>query len=385
MPLSVMCNWLTFFTLLILHSPLAEARSLIQPNANVRALGMGNAFVALAKDTDALFYNPAGLGRTTHLTWTIMDLRLGASGYEAFQNLQDAQGSGSFADTVASLYGESVGLGVGLKTGVTMPYLGFAVFNDFDARLLPENPAFPTLNIDAMNDYGAVAGIAIPLLPNLHWGTSLRRVKRTGSSVPFGPSFVASLDPEVIMDSVMNEGRGYGLDTGFNLILPNPLVTTTLSLLWRDIGKTSYRPQPGLTPPPRQEDEILFGLGAQIDLPMMSITPALDLRFLNDTKMQLNKKLNFGVEVSLPLLDARAGFHQGYYALGAGLDIGIMRLDLATYGVEVGEYAGQLEDRRYLLQLTLELGFDVKSTLFTINDPDPPAPSARGRRIKQRR
>ncbi len=363
----------------------AQGRSLLQQNANVRALGMGNAFVALAQDTDALFYNPAGLARSTHLTWTIMDLRLGASGYEAFTKVQDVQGSGTFADTVRELYGESVGLGVGLKTAVTMPYLGFAIFNDFDARLLPENPAFPTLNIDAINDYGAVLGLAVPILPNLHWGAAVKRVKRTGSSVPFGPSFVGSLDPAVIMDSIMNEGRGYALDTALNLILPGQFMETSFSLLWRDVGVTSFRPKPGLTPPPRQEDEVAFGMAAHFDLPMMSITPALDLRFLNEPKTQLNKKLNFGVEVSLPLLDARAGFHQGYYALGAGLDIGFMRLDLATYGVEVGEYASQMEDRHYLLQLTFELGFEVKSTLFRGSDAPPPSHSARGRRIKQRR
>jgi hypothetical protein len=29
-----------------------------------------------------------------------------------------------------------------------------------------------------------------------------------------------------------------------------------------------------------------------------------------------------------------------------------------TYGVELGEYPGQLEDRRYLASVTLEFGFD---------------------------
>jgi hypothetical protein len=39
--------------------------------------------------------------------------------------------------------------------------------------------------------------------------------------------------------------------------------------------------------------------------------------------------------------------------------LGLLKLDLATYGVEMGEYPGQLEDRRYALQLTLELGLDM--------------------------
>ena len=46
------------------------------------------------------------------------------------------------------------------------------------------------------------------------------------------------------------------------------------------------------------------------------------------------------------------------HPLGFGLDLSFIQLDLATYGVELGEYPGQKEDRRYLVQLTMELGFD---------------------------
>ena len=35
-----------------------------------------------------------------------------------------------------------------------------------------------------------------------------------------------------------------------------------------------------------------------------------------------------------------------------------MKIDAATWGVELGEAPGQIEDRRYMVQLTLELGFD---------------------------
>ena len=80
--------------------------------------------------------------------------------------------------------------------------------------------------------------------------------------------------------------------------------------------------------------------------------------------MQLGKKVNMGVEFSWPLIDVRAGFHQGYYTLGTSFDLWVMRIDAATYGVELGEFPGQLEDRRYMVQVTFEFGIDPGNFSF---------------------
>jgi hypothetical protein len=55
-------------------------------------------------------------------------------------------------------------------------------------------------------------------------------------------------------------------------------------------------------------------------------------------------------------LDIRGGFREGYYTLGAGVNLGLFRVDAATYGVELGDYPGQIEDRRYVVQFSMELG-----------------------------
>jgi len=47
----------------------------------------------------------------------------------------------------------------------------------------------------------------------------------------------------------------------------------------------------------------------------------------------------------------RTGLYQGYYTAGADLRLTIVKLMFTTYAEEVGAYAGQDEDRRYLLSV----------------------------------
>jgi hypothetical protein len=88
------------------------------------------------------------------------------------------------------------------------------------------------------------------------------------------------------------------------------------------------------------------------------------------------------LEFDLPLLTLRTGYYQGYYTAGVGLDMGVLALDAATYGVELGEYPGQLEDRRYVAQMTIQIGLD--GSFLSLSGASGTAGGAR-RRLKQRR
>ena len=66
------------------------------------------------------------------------------------------------------------------------------------------------------------------------------------------------------------------------------------------------------------------------------------------------KRLHLGAEIAFPMiLSLRAGLNQGYLTGGLGLDFKVLRFDLATYGEEVGDEAGDHVSRRYLAQLTI--------------------------------
>lgn len=325
---------------------------------------MGNAYFGVVENADALFYNPAGLARVSGLNWLIADVKVGANGQEVLQTVNDIQGTTSFENTVRTLYGDHVWVGAGAKSALTLPYLGFAVYDSLDASLDVNNPVYPNLDVAVVNDYGYALGAAVPILPVLHIGTTLKYVQRTGSRQPFGPSFVGSLDPNAIMANVETKGRGYSMDLGMNLLIPGP-VSPVLSFVWRDVGVTSFRADSlTLAAPPSDQDEMSLGLALNLDAGLVTVNPAFDFRYLNRSDVQLGKKINFGLEVGLPMLDLRAGFHQGYYTAGVGLNLGIIRVDAATYGEELGAYPGQREDRRYLVQFSLELGFDPGFGIF---------------------
>ena len=348
--------WILF---IVFVSSSAFAAPLQDMNTSVRALGMGNAFIGVAQGLDALFYNPAGLARNPGVSWTIVDPKVGASGYEAFTKVQGLQNAGDLSATLAELYGENVWLGVGAKTGMTFPLVAFAVYDSADASLSVHNPAYTTLGVDVVNDFGYAAGFGAMVIPGVEVGMGIKWIKRLGSRAPVGASLIGDLDPDVIMQNIRNEGIGYGLDLGMNFTIPAP-VQPTFSFAWRNVGTTKFRTaNTSMTAPPSEPSEMILGAALGIHLPLVSVTPTFDYRYLDRSDVQLSKKINFGVEVSLPLIDIRGGFHQGYYTAGVGLNLGMFRIDAATYGEELGEYAGQKEDRRYMVQATLELGLDL--------------------------
>lgn len=363
----------------------AHGSEIFQASGSVRALGMGNAYAPVVRDADSLFYNPAGLAQIGGVNWTIFDLIVGASGVEVADKLQNLQGAGTFADTVRDLYGERVWASGKGKSAITLPFFGFAVYNHLDASLDVNNPVYPNMDIAVVNDFGYAMGAGFPILPMLHVGATIRRIKRTGARAPFGPSFIASLDPDSIAANIEKEGTGYAADLGINLKVPGP-VAPTLSFVWRNVGKTKFSSSTELGAPPSDEDDMAIGAALAIDAGLVSLTPALEVKHLNRNDEQLGKKIHLGVELGLPLVDIRAGFYQGYYTLGAGLSLGLLRIDAATYGVEMGEFPGQLEDRRYALQLTMELGFDMGLNFMGDGNGGSGRNSVwGGKRLKQRR
>ncbi len=328
-------------------------------NSSIRALGMGDAHVAIAHDDAALFYNPAGLSRVEGINWKVFSLRVGASGYEAYNKIKNlnSDDSDDFADTVQELYGEHVWGGAGGQSIITAPMIGFGVYNHLDSLIKIDNPVYPEIYTSVINDYGYVLGFGAPIGPFLEAGASLKYIKRTGSRVPWGASFIADLEPSTIYDNITGWGTGYGADAGMNVVVPAGIITGSFSAVWRNIGGIKFRSNnPNAAPVPSEDNDITLGAGLVFDLPLVTIRPALDFRYLNRTDLQLTRKINFGIEIGLPLLDIRGGFHEGYYTAGVGVNLGLFQVNAATYGVELGEYPGQIEDRRYALEFVMEVG-----------------------------
>lgn len=379
-------NFVLALLFLFTVSSESNAAELHQTWSSVRAMGMGGAYTAVVDDGDALFYNPAALSKVSGVEWTIMDPRIGVNGPQALEVAAIASSGSTLADTLTDLYGKAIWVGGGGKTSFVMPNFGFAAFSNGDVGVNLQNPAFPELNLNYVFDYGIALGGAIDFIPNV-WSIGLvaKRLNRTGTNLPVGPSVLASLDIESIKDQLKNRGTGYGLDIGTMLTIPSP-IQPTLSFSIRNFGYTSFTFEEGVQAPPRSEPDMTLGGSLTFDTPVFNITTAMDYRFLDRADIQMGKKLHLGVEFDLPLLQLRAGLNQGYYTAGATFDMGVLALDAATYGVELGEYPGQLEDRRYVVQMTLQIGLDLG--LFggsSSGGSGSSGGSANRRKLKQRR
>lgn len=384
--LSIVFAALVITTALILTftSWSAQAEELSETWFSVRALGMGNAYTAVVDDADSLFYNPAGLAKISGFNWTVFDIHAGFNGPETIANLGGLTGGdGDLADKLAPLYGKPVWVGGGAKSALSIPGFAMAAFTSTNAGVLLRNPAYPTMNLNYFFDYGFAAGVGFEVVPSiLKIGIVGRRVNRTGTTLPVGPAVLATNETSSLEAELRRRGTGYGADLGMTLTLPGP-VKPSLSFVWKNAGSMQFKHEEGIGAPPSIEPEMIIGGALEISAPLITITPSFDYKYMDRPTIQSGRKIHLGVEISLPLIDIRAGFHQGYYTAGVGLDFGILRLDAATYGVELGEYPGQEEDRRYVAQLTFELGFDPKK--FGIGGGGGKAGSGERRRLKQRR
>lgn len=353
MQLSLRCAFFIF----CLVAATAHAKEAPTTNSSVRALGMGDAFTALADDESSLFYNPAGLARVRGLNWKVFGVGAAASGLTAYKKIQDlntSSGGSGFAAQVNSLMGEHVFAGAGGESIFTMPMIGFGVYNHGGATIRVNNPVYPQLHTRVVNDFGYVLGLGVPA-GFFHFGMALKYIKRTGTDQTFGPAFIADLDPNSITGQLTPWGVGYGADLGTSFVIPAPFFNAAISAVWKNIGKIEFR-SANNSPIPDEDNNLTLGAALDFDLPLLSIRPAVDIVYLNNAEMQMMRKINMGIEIGIPMLDLRGGFHEGYYTAGVGVNLGLFRVDAATYGVELGDYPGQIEDRRYVAQFTMQVG-----------------------------
>lgn len=352
---------------------------------SVRALGMGNAYTSVADDADALMYNPAMLARIRGVHWRIMNPRAGIDNPSNLQLANKLSNVTDVASTVNSLYGTNIWAGAGGMSAVTVPYFGFGIYANSEAGILATTPPYAELNADYYFDYGAVLGLALPVVPDfMAFGVTVRSINRTGTTASIGPATLATNNANALNSQFKSRGNAVGVDTGVIFYLPVP-TSPTFAFTYRDVGNTMFSWTEGAGAPPSVQSEMIAGASVKFDLPLITVTPSMDYRYIGWTGVATGMNLGMGVEISLPLIDIRGGLSQGYYTAGAGLNIGMIKVDAATWAVEMGAYPGQQVDRRYMAQLTIQLGFDPSLFWGGSGSSGDGSSSSEHRHLKQRR
>ncbi|MCC6278052.1 MAG: hypothetical protein IT289_09075 [Oligoflexia bacterium] len=356
----------------------SHATEIFENYISARAAGMGNSFTTIVDNKDALFYNPAGLSKIRGLHLTLLDLGLGTDTVSVNSSYTNLTGS-NYASVIREFYGRQVWFGINASLGFSMPNFAIAAYDSLNISFNLHNPAYSNVTMNLTNDFGIVTGAAYSFLPNdvFRLGVAVKRVTRYGARVPFGPSTLATLSNSQINALVNNYGTGWGLDSGLLIEVPVP-GRPTFSAVWQDIGQTKFLPISGSVRPPPLDNNAVAGFGMDFDWGLVAFRPSIEFRHANLRDEQIGKKLHGGFELALPILTLRGGIHQGYWTAGVGYDMKYLQIEAATYGVEMNVYPGQKEDRRYLVNIILDLNMDP--TFGTSGKPGRARPSPYQRR-----
>jgi hypothetical protein len=364
----------------LIFVPMAEAKELYGPEAGVVPFGMGRAYSAVADDWLALHYNPAGLALVNRVDLQLFDLRVGSNhdvieSYDNIKNMSDT--SKGIAATLSEYAGRHVMAEVSNHSQITVPHFAMGVGYNVHADIDMQNLAYPTTQMRYTRDFSFSAGAAAALgkRKDLRIGAKLAVVQRKGGSRRVGIDEIAG-NRDTLVDLFKQTGGGIAGTLGIQYRLPTSGRTEiTTSFVWHDIGETSFGSHMDQDRPSRINQNMVAGMAVRFPIggrknrrlerrygPSRStshLTFAFDYSHLNyglGTE-HLPKHMHLGMNLDLPLLSLQVGLNQTSLTFGTSFDIGILRVAAATYAEELGSYAGQRRDRRYLLSVGSALGF----------------------------
>lgn len=329
----------------------AEPFPVLHPSA--RALGMGGAYTAVADDAGAMFYNPAGLTQVEGARPDLVNLEAEASknARDLVKDLRDVDTNNvSQATAVISRHiGEHFRLRADTFPNLVTHGFGVGLLVQAAADGEVHSPSNPRVDVDARVDTAALVSLARAVGPGkrLALGATGKLVRRQGGSRTYTALDVASDNFDPFSD-LNDSDTDFAFDLGAMLRPPLPLspvlAVSALNLTDLDfgtLGKVPYQVNVGVALNPT-----LGPVGLTVAADWVDVTNRLA------TDSDVRKRANVGAEVRLwKALAVRGGYHQGYYTAGATLDVWVIKVDVATYGEELGAYGGQREDRRYIARI----------------------------------
>jgi hypothetical protein len=326
-----------------------------------RPLGMGGAFIAVADDENAIFYNPAGIPKTQTFQIGLINplVEVSENSIDLYSDIQDTDMDDTAA--VSNLLKDNIGKhqharvslfpNVGFKIASVGVQLGVLAQGTFDADI--HNPVWPEAHFDYVRDIGLFAGVGMKLpFAGLNAGIAIKSLTRDSLSEVYTAIDIASENFEDKIEDDLNSGSGLSADVGVMYSLPflstfNPQAALVIQNI----------PEMDMGDAKDIDTQINVGFAVEKSFSLFTVIGALDYMDISnniDEDDDMAKRLHLGGEIKFGnILSVRGGLNQGYYTAGATLDLFIFRFDAATYAEEVGAYTGQREDRRYIGQITI--------------------------------
>ena len=330
----------------------------------LRPLAMGNAFVSVANDYNALFYNPAGLARLESWDFEFLNPTLELS-EKTVNFISDAaglaQGDSDSVQKTLDLIEEQVGhiqhLAIQWTPHFILPHFGIGIGIDLGGSMLFHR--YPSIALIRFGPKVIVPmAIALNFLEDrLSVGFGIKLRAQGGVDDEFSiDSIEAFSDSEQLDDKIIG-GSGVGGDFGI-LFTPIKTMAPTIGLSITDIGGTTYNKM-DISGKPLGTPKITLpsvNLGFSMrpwEWQSMYLLTAVEMHSVNQP-FSFSKKINYGMEWGLgSIFKVQTGLHQGYLSGGFELDVGILAIRAVSYAEELGHVSGTVMDRRYAMQLKL--------------------------------
>ncbi len=354
-----------------------------------RPLGMGDAFVAVASDYNALMYNPAGLARLEEGEINLsLDFAAGANFQKFASDISDAgktagtdsQKITAYQTLLQNYYGKQFSTRMGLLEGVWVrPHFGVAVIPaDFSMDLVINNTVGPSIDLRSYLDTTIALGYGKDFkgIPGrLSWGVTGKFVNRGFASKQILALDLAA-DSTLVKTTDLQEGYTADADVGilYTPFLPSDgilsvfrLAKPTFGAVVRNVGETGFGNSlkvlnKSKTDAPEKLYRVL-DVGTKFEYPNLWIFSgrgALDIRDIGHPNFNLKKGFHLGFEFDWRVSSwwkgsYRIGVNQNFATLGVSALFTVFSLDLVTYGEDVGTYDSSRENRMYMAKLNINL------------------------------
>ena len=353
---------------------------------SARALGMGDAFIAVANDYNALYYNPAGLARREDTELNLFFDAAASSRFisaqKDFQTAADTTGTPTdkltaAVATIEKYYGKTFSLRTApLNAVLVRPGwgLGFTPV-DLSVEMTMHQNVGPAINLTVYADsifalgYGSdVRGLDAG---RLSWGVTGKLVNRGYFSKTVTALELAS-NPNLVTSADLREGYSIDADVGllFTPQLPAEgifsylrLARPTFGAVVRNAGDTGFKNTFKLinkiqTEAPEKMYRVL-DLGTKWEYPSAWIfggRGVLDIKDIGHPSWNWHKGTHVGFEFDWAVSSwwkgqYRIGSGEGYLSGGVSAMFTLFNIDLVTFSEDVGTYTEPVENRMFMVRL----------------------------------
>ena len=355
------------FSLGIVLCSLSLGAPLKQSYEFARATGMGNAFIALADDANAIFYNPAGLARVRGFHAHLVDLGVNVDGSDTFSRLTSAASSGSFNNLIKA--NEKQSLGFMVKPTFIAPFVGLSFYDYASGYFDVKGPTLgQKIDAFAYNDLGVALAFGIPVGNYFSFGLGVRAVQRTSIEVDKTPEEIQAETGLTPIDIATDPyGKIASKYTGVGFAIPlmasalfhvpkwsSSAPVVRLAATYENIGNTTYRLITGTNAPSQTRASLNFGSLLQYELNKQAV-----LNVTMDFRRQFEglpffKTFHFGTEYRHRIFGLRAGLYQGSLSYGFSLEFPPhTRLHFSSYKIALSDTLGGATHPMYQVQFVI--------------------------------